>query len=198
MPQKRRPPLPASVAAELHQRLYNAAEAFYFAAILCNVAFYAGGAAPNQHSSVERALEGILSSSNKGSQLAAPPLVNFAFSIELYIKLLRVLADGDLMQGHNLHDLFLELETVANDVSATCVRNHRYARGCRDDFLGYLDETKSVFEDWRYAYESEVLIAVPDNLHALADAFRATIRELHPGRRSVFEAGKELLHDTPP
>ena len=31
------------------------------------------------------------------------------------------------------------------------------------------------------------MIAVPDNLHALADAFRATIRELHPDRHSAFE-----------
>ena len=145
----------------------------------------AGGAAPNQHYKISRALDGIRN--NTRNQVDAPPLVNFAFSIELYIKLLRFLVDGELMQGHNLHDLFNELDKAAPKVGATAIRQHRYARGDRDKFIEYLNDTKSIFEDWRYAYENELLIAVPDNVHALADAFRAAMRELHPNQHSTFE-----------
>lgn len=193
----RKGPLSAPVVAEIPKRLHDAAEAFYFAAVLSSAWFYGRGAAPNQHSSVERALDGILISGNKHNQVGAPPLVNFAFSIELYIKLLRFLADGQLMQGHNLHALFLEFENVAPDAGAAAIRCHRSARGDRDEFLEYLDDTKSVFEDWRYAYEKEFLIASPDSVQALADAFRAAMEELHPGRKSIFsrEADADEIRD---
>jgi hypothetical protein len=185
MPRKPKPPLPSAVTAEIPKRLHNAAEAFYFAGILSSASFYAGGAPPNRHNTIARALEGI--SNNSRNQVDAPPLVNFAFSIELYIKLLRFLADGQLMQYHNLHDLFVALENAAPNVGATAIFQHRYAQGNRDVFLEYLEETKSVFEDWRYAYEQELLVAVPDNMHALADAFRATMRQLHPDQHSAFD-----------
>lgn len=186
MPKKPKPSLPASVIAEIPQRLHNLAEAFYFAAILSSTPFYGRGAAPNQHNTVDRAREGILSSSNRRNEVDAPPLVNFAFSIELYIKLLRFLADGQLVEGHNLCDLFFELDQAAPDVGDAAIRNHRYARGERDVFLEYLDEAKAVFDQWRYAHERQFLMATPDNLHALADALRATMREFHPDQQSVF------------
>jgi hypothetical protein len=107
MPRKPKPPLPYAVTAEIPKRLHNAAEAFYFAGILSSALFYAGGAPPNRHSTIARALEGIRN--NSRNQVDAPPLVNFAFSIELYIKLLRFLADSQLMKGHNLRDLFVAL-----------------------------------------------------------------------------------------
>jgi hypothetical protein len=185
MPRKPKPPLPSAVAAEIPKRLHNLAEAFYFAGILSSAGFYAGGAAPNQHNKISRALDGIRN--NTRNQVDAPPLVNFAFSIELYIKLLRFLVDGELMQGHNLRDLFIELDKTAPEVGTTAIRQHRYARGDREKFIEYLNDTKSIFEDWRYAYENEFLIAVPDNVHALADAFRAAMRELHPNQHSTFE-----------
>lgn len=187
MPRGPKTPLSKPVMAEIPRRLHNAAEAFYFAAILSSTLFYGRGAAPNQHYTVDRALEGILNSSNRRNQVDAPPLVNFAFSIELYIKLLRFLVGGELIEGHNLDDLFLEMDRAAPNVGAAVIRNHRYARGDRSKFLEYLNEAKAVFTHWRYAHENEFLIATPDNLHALADAFRATMRELHPGHQSVFD-----------
>jgi predicted nucleotidyltransferase len=186
MPRNPKTSLPPAVTAEIPKRLHNAAEAFYFAGILSGAPFYGGGSAPNQHYTISCALEGIIKT--RYNQLDAPPLVNFAFSIELYIKLLRFLADGRLMEGHNLHDLFLKMEKAATAVATSAIRHHRYARGNREEFIEYLVETKSAFEDWRYAYEKELLVAVPDNFRALADAFRAAIGELHPDRFSVFQA----------
>src|ERR1700722_14260977 len=74
MPQKPKPPLPAPVSAEIPQRLHDTAEAFYFAAILSSTEFYGGGAAPNQHSTVDRARDGILNRSNRRNHVDAPPL----------------------------------------------------------------------------------------------------------------------------
>jgi hypothetical protein len=54
--------------------------------------------------------------------------MNFGFSVELYIKLLRNLADGNLMHGHNLLDLFLKLDEAAPQVGATAIRNHYSSR----------------------------------------------------------------------
>jgi hypothetical protein len=136
---------------------------------------------------VERALEGSQSSSRKANQVDAPPLVNFAFAVELYIKLLRFLSDGQLIEGHDLYELFIELDQAAPNVGASVIRNHRHARGDRDEFLEYVEEARSVFEHWRYAHEKTLLMAVPDSLLALVDAFRATMRELHPNRSSAFE-----------
>ena len=193
MARKPKLPLPSGVTAEIPKRLHNAAEAFYFVAILASAPFYAAGAVPNRHYTVARALEGILSG-RRGNQVDAPPLVNFAFAIELYIKLLRFPADGQLIEGHDLHQLFIELDRAAPDVGRSVIRNHRHARGCREEFLAYIDEARSVFEHWRYAHEKTLLIAVPDNLLAVADAFRATMRELHPDKLSVFDLAPEAKH----
>lgn len=54
-----------------------------------------------------------------------------------------------------------------------------------------MDEVKAVFEHWRYAHEHELLIATPDNLHAMADTFRATMSELHPDCQSIFQRTRE-------
>ena len=87
------------------------------------------------------------------NQLGAPPLVNFALSIELYIKLLRHIADACRMRGHNLYKLFLELEKVAPDVACLVMCKHHYTRGDRDEFLDYLKAEAVVFEEWRYTYQ---------------------------------------------
>lgn len=182
MPHKPKSPLPASVAAVLPQRLHDAADAFYFAAILSTTRFHPRDEVSNQCSAVDRVY-----SSNRKNQDSAPSLVNFAFSIELYIKLLRFLADGCLMKSHDVHALFLRLEKVAPAASTAAIRHHRYARGNRAGFIDDLHSTKSIFMDWRYTDEEEFPITGPDNVHALADALRAAITELHPHRHASFE-----------
>jgi hypothetical protein len=123
---------------------------------------------------------------NRCNYLGAPPIMNFGFSIELYIKLLRNLADGNLMHGHNLHDLFLKLDEAAPQVGSAAIRNHYSSRGCREEFLKFIRNEASLFEEWRYAYEKEFLCSSPDTLFLLANAFRKTVWELHPVLRSAF------------
>lgn len=179
---KPKSPLSAAVVAALPQRLHDAADAFYFAGILSTARFYQRDKVPNQCSTVDRVY-----SSNRKNQDSAPSLVNFAFSIELYIKLLRFLADGCLMKSHDVHALFLKLEKVAPAASTAAIRHHRCARGDRAGFIDDLHSTKSIFVDWRYTHEKEFPTIGLDNVHALADAFRAAIMELHPHRRGSFE-----------
>ena len=176
--------------AALAQRLYDAAEAFYFAGILASTSFDAANVAVNLHTTADEAANAALTGTKRKNELGAPPIVNFGFSIELYIKLLRFLLDAHLMNGHNLHCLFLELEKIAPEVSAAVIKNHRYARGKREEFIESISDEKSVFEDWRYAYEKEFLCSSPDSLLTLADAFRQTMREIHPNYRSAFMKGR--------
>lgn len=182
MPRKPKSPLPAAVAAALPQRLHDAADAFYFAGILSTARFHARAEVPYHYSTVDRVY-----SRNRINQDSAPSLVNFAFSIELYIKLLRFLADGRLMQSHDLYALFLKLESVCPAASTAAIRHYRYARGDRAEFIDDLHATKSIYVDWRYSHESEFPTTGPDNVHALADAFRAALTELHPHRQGSFE-----------
>jgi hypothetical protein len=64
----------------------------------------------------------------------------------------------------------------------------RYSRGNRDEFVADLREVKSVFVDWRYAYEHELLCSSPDSLMVLANAFRDTIEHHHPDLHSGCDA----------
>ena len=91
------------------------------------------------------------------------------------------------MQSHDLHALFLKLESVCPAASTAAIGHYRYARGDRAEFIDHLHATKSVFVDWRYTHEREFSTTGPDDVHALADAFRAAIAELHPHRQGSFE-----------
>lgn len=171
--------------SEYRQRLYDAAEAFYFAGILTSLPFNAASAS-GQHCDVSSAANAVVSGGNRQNQLGAPPIVNFGLSIELYIKLLRHLADSSRVKGHNLHCLFLELERAAPDVAYVVISKHHYACGDRDEFLEYLRSEAKVFEEWRYAYEKEILCSSADTLLTLANAFRSAIKDLHPAMASAF------------
>ncbi len=93
---------------EYRQRLYGAAEAFYFAGVLTSLPFNATNLT-GQHCDVSSAASAAVNGGNGLNQLGAPPIVNFGFSIELYIKLLRHLADAQRVQGHDLDKLFLRV-----------------------------------------------------------------------------------------
>ena len=56
----------------------------------------------------------------------------------------------------------------------------------RDEFIQHIGKVKTVFEDWRYAYESEFLSGSYDSLLEIADAFRRTMQEVHPTLRSEY------------
>jgi hypothetical protein len=167
------------------QRLYDAAEAFYFAGILTSLPFNAASNS-EQHCDVSSAADAAINGENRLNQLGAPPIVNFGFSIELYIKLLRYLTDALRAHGHDLRGLFLELEKAAPSVASLVIEKHHYARGDRCEFLDYLRVEARVFEQWRYAYEQESLCSSADALFMLANAFRNAIRDLYPDMVSAF------------
>lgn len=169
---------------EYRQRLYDAAEAFYFAGLLTSLPFNAAN--NSGHNDVSSAANAVVSGKSKPNSLGAPPIVNFGFSIELYIKLLWHLADATCKKGHDLHELFLGLDKVAPRVGSHVMCKHRYARGDRDEFLCSLKAEAKVFKEWRYAYEEEFLCSSPDTLFIFANAFRSVILDLHPDMTSAF------------
>jgi HEPN domain-containing protein len=181
-------PLSPTILAELPQRLLDAAEAFYYAAILCSLAFDAENIDRGAYQHLRSAAQAAITGPNRINDFGAPPVVNFGFAIELYIKLLRFLADGRTMSGHNLQTLFLELEKVAPDVAATAIRNHFYWSGDRDEFMADIAGGATVFERWRYAHEESFLCTSVDSLLTLVNAFRLTVAEIHPTLRSAFRA----------
>jgi len=183
---KPRQPLSTTILAELPQRLYGAAEAFYYGGILCSLKFDAENVDSGTYRHAELAARAAISGENRAADLGAPPIVNFGFAIELYIKLLRYMADKQTISGHNLCSLFLELERVASDVAETVINNHFYWSGDRNEFIEDISGVANVFEEWRYAYEKSLLCTSADSLLTLANAFRRTVRELHPGLDSPF------------
>jgi hypothetical protein len=170
--------------AEYGQRLYDAAEAFYFAGILTSLPFDADGDIGQFE--LCKVANAVVIGTTRRNELGAPPIVNFGLSIELYIKLLHYLADATCVRGHNLHVLFLALEKVAPAVASLVMYKHYYTRGDRDEFLDYLRAEASVFEEWRYAYEKEFLCSSANTLFVLANAFRSAITDLHPDMTSAF------------
>ena len=117
-------PLPRSVIHSLPKRLYNAAEAFYFTGILASVNFDADNVYAYLNTRgvsvahAEEAANEALTGSNRISTVVAPRMVNFAFSIELYIKLLIFLTNEKLLNGHDLCKLFKQLDKTAPNVSS--------------------------------------------------------------------------------
>jgi hypothetical protein len=95
------------------------------------------------------------------------------------------------MDGHHLYLLFLALEKAAPNAAASVIDEHRYARGERNDFIETIKQerwcsktgatlTKRIFWSQRLT-----------QFFFLADAFRDTVREIHPDRRSAFDVRAE-------
>ncbi len=177
---------------DFQQRLYNAADAFYYAGILTALPFDALNVDCGDFRNAAWAAEAAAYGRNRRNTLGAPPIVNFGFSIELYIKLLWNLSTNNNIRGHKILELFTELETLPN-IGALVIKNSSYARGCRDDFLGMITAESSVFEDWRYAHEKEFLCSSPDTLLMIAVSFRKTVWELYPDLNSAFRFPRDDL-----
>jgi hypothetical protein len=176
------PEQPPDMAAEDRQRLYNAAEAFYYTGILTSLLFDASNVDHRHYRDAKQAAEAAAAGPNRWNSLGAPPIVNFGFSVELYLKLLI----GKREFGHDLCKLFLRLEQAAPQAAQSLVRNHHYARGCREEFLETLQAVASVFEQWRYSHEHQFLCSSPDTLLVLANGCRKTVQELCPDLHKVF------------
>jgi hypothetical protein len=73
------------------RRLYDSAEAFYYAGILASPFFDAANVEAGAYTGSASAAEAARHGGNRRNWLGAPPIVNFGLAIELYIKLLQKL-----------------------------------------------------------------------------------------------------------
>jgi hypothetical protein len=72
-----------SVKTEFRQRLYNAADAFYYAGILTSLPFDAVKLDAGQFRHTQWAADEAIAGDNRRNHLVAPPIVNFGFALEL-------------------------------------------------------------------------------------------------------------------
>ena len=103
----------------------------------------------------------------------APTIVNYAFSVELALKLLHLLVRGGTDRVHGLKGLFNALPAENRDMLL-------YLDGC-------VDEIDRYFENWRYPFEKELLLGEFDNpRRAFIECYRE-IRRLRPELMSIYE-----------
>ena len=168
------------VKAELPERMLQAADRFYFAAILTCLPFDAAHIEKCAPTDTRQAAELAISGPNRSAEILIPPVALFAFSIELYFKFLIFQSTRRLEfdHGHNLLALFNQLERCAPEVAEVCVASFRYGRDrtYTNSFLALYDQS---FERWRYAYEFEKLEASADNLMCFADSLREAVNRFH-------------------
>jgi hypothetical protein len=165
---------------EYHKRLHASAEEFYAGGILTSLRFDAAQMNTGNETSPETVAESAITSATRNLSLGAPPISNFALSIELYIKLFLSLVDDRRVTGHNLYCLFLKLDEAAPDVGRAVIESHFNSKGNRQMFVELLELESKAFENWRYAHEKEFLISSPNSLFMIAKAFRDTLNRLHP------------------
>lgn len=170
------------------QRLYNTAEAFYYAGILTSLSFNASAITEGAYRHIGWAAQAAITGQRQ-NELASPPIVNLAFSIELYIKLLVSLSNGNkpAIRGHDLKGLFEQLEKCSPVIAQKAVELHADSLGERDQFVQCLSDDALAFEKWRYPHEQEFIVSSPDALFSLCNTFRKTIRHFYPELRSCFD-----------
>lgn len=101
-----------------------------------------------------------------------PGVVCAAFSVELYLKLLHLLAVGTPQRGHKLSELFTALPQTAQQQIAEKYGNPEIAAD--------IVQMSDAFVTWRYEHEHEALTINPTALMAVATACHLVIRELKP------------------
>lgn len=101
-----------------------------------------------------------------------PGVVCAAFSVELYLKLLNLLASGNLQKGHKLDELFSSLPVKEQQKVAEKYGNAAIA--------AHIAEMSNAFVTWRYEHEHEALAINPSALLAIATACHMVAREMKP------------------
>lgn len=106
--------------------------------------------------------------------LASPTITNYAFAVELALKLLHLFSRGVSVEGHNLKHLF---ESLPKET-----RNHLpVLQECGEEISLH-------FVDWRYAFERDFLVAgEEDSRRAFIECYRE-IKRLKPQFVSSFES----------
>lgn len=176
MAKKLNKPKPKPVSGDA-QKLLNNAVAFWEAAKRCDR---------------EAAPETVPPGENFG--LGAPTVTCYAFSIELFLKLLAQLKKGSYTGNeHNLRELYFQLPAA---VQAQIRANYaRVGSVTVSRFVIELRKAADAFKEWRYVHEYDPLThevrqrcAAPDSLDRMAAALRETVREVAPGLRSFADA----------
>lgn len=99
--------------------------------------------------------------------------MNYAFSVELALKLIHLLVYGELVRGHSLKFLYDKLPVDNRDMLV-------HLSDC-------VDEIDKYFEDWRYSFEKELLFGEFDNpRRAFIECYRE-IRRVRPELMSIYE-----------
>ncbi|MCA3643990.1 MAG: hypothetical protein IOC63_19490 [Methylobacterium sp.] len=104
--------------------------------------------------------------------VSAPQVTNYAFSVEIALKILTCTLGGK-KNGHNLKDLY---ESLPDSQKLHLVF-------LEDAF----DEAASPFVDWRYPFEKTFLAADPDKLRRAFIVCHSEIRRTSPNLKSKFE-----------
>ena len=140
---------------EIYQQMLNGARAFFM-----------GG---------KRCLNPVQIAHNQIEFLAAPGIVCFAFSIELYLKLLNVLSGLPPPKGHDLEKLFSTLPEKTRKALIV-----KYGSGLEADLLA----VSPAFVDWRYFYEKTYGLNIsPQMLEKIADCCNQLALEIKPELR---------------
>ena len=97
--------------------------------------------------------------------LPVPAIVNFAFSIELFIK--------SILKKNNIkipkHDLMILFQKLEDNVQDEIINLTGYKK---EQFFIFLKNNSNVFAEWRYLFEAkESKLANLDFLQKLSDSF---------------------------
>lgn len=105
--------------------------------------------------------------------IGSPTNTNYAFSVELALKVLHVLSCRSEVRGHDLKVLF---DAMPEETKG----NLPHLQECVSEMAHY-------FEDWRYAHEKEFLIGDHElPRRGFIECYRE-IRRLQPNLSSVYE-----------
>lgn len=107
--------------------------------------------------------------------VSAPTIVNYAFAVELGLKIIHFVVTGSVTKGHDLERLFKSLPDEVCE-------NLPHLSDCVTDIARY-------FENWRYPYEKDFLFGDFESpRRAFIECYRE-IRRLQPDLVSVYEGG---------
>jgi hypothetical protein len=150
-----------SLNTEMPQRMLNAAAAFYIAAARCRGTVHTGTTSYETH---------------------APPIVCYAFSIELYLKLILLITTGKKARGHKLVKVYDKLSDRTRRIVVT---NWKFP-GDPEHLRNLVEEASEIFVQWRYPYEHDFLVASPDELHDIALALHCAVNAIKPELISCY------------
>ena len=101
-----------------------------------------------------------------------PGIVCAAFSVELYLKLIHVLASGKAPHGHKLSELFASLGSTERALIEKSFGH--------PELEAHIAKASTAFVDWRYEHEHEALNTDPNTIMSIATACHRAARLMKP------------------